>query len=188
MTESLFWIVARGFRPEIEVIFLLSLCFYLIDLLESRDRLLYWFALGLVWGIGFWTHPNMLFLFLGFLIYLFIRNGLMLLRKKGLYIMLLGAGLSFLPYAIFVLHSGIYHFKAQTVHRASVLWSIDALMSSIRSEPRRYLTIIQFPKRFFVVLIEVISLIYLFRLKEGRGFPVNGHSQHALYNPSSNCD
>lgn len=170
ITETLFWTISRSYRPEIGLTFITIASFYFLDKVINKSNLSSWFMLGLFTGIGGWTHLNFVFIAIGIFVFLLYHYKTRLLKDRGFYYYLIGGIIGFLPFALWILYSGINLFHEQTIalrsDRTGPFSSLLTLLNTIYLEGRRYSNVILFPKRILVFIIEIGSLIYIFKKRK----------------------
>ena len=168
MVETLFWTVSRSFRPEIESAFILTASLYMLDLILDKDKSLHWFLLGILSGIGGWTHPNYFFLAFAIFIFLLSHFGFSIIKKRGFYLYLSGGLLAFVPYLIFVLYTGPEYFTRQTFRgdRLEHFGSTKIFLKYLMTESIRYEYVIQFPKRIIIFLLEIAGVLFLLKIRK----------------------
>ena len=161
--DSFVFVSARTIRPEIMVAALTVLAIYLFLVAVRKESDLLFSLLGIVIGIGLYTHPNMLlgtFSVLALFIYEY-KTGI--LKQRGFWYFVLFSVLSFLPYAVYVVledwQNNFSDFWAQVGGRTEMLSKRCWLIESFKGEFARFAKYFFLPHRFLILVIVLLGFI-----------------------------
>jgi len=171
VTENVFFVTSRTVRPDIVVTLLaLSSLFLFLTYLHREDSPYLLFSSGLILGVATYTHPNALLFLVAILFLIFNDQRKLAFQSRLLWLFVAGFSVGLLPYVIYVFiedwGSGFADFFAQLdVLRNYPRSSVADVLNSAYARLVHY---VYFPHRSFIVLSQLIAVLYYMVFEEPR--------------------
>ena len=161
--DSFIFVSSRTIRPEIMVAALTVLAVYLFLVAARKESNLLFSLLGIVIGIGLYTHPNMLLAAFSILALFIYEYKMGFLKQRGFWYFVLFSILAFLPYATYVFledyQNNFSDFWAQLAGRPEAISKSGWLVESFKGEVARFAKYFLFPYRFLIAAVVLAGFI-----------------------------
>jgi len=168
-TDNFFYYYARTIREEVFTTFFgMGSFFFVFHGISSKRPRLFLVA-GLFNGIGVCTHPAFVIFSVSLLVVLLFEYRERFVREKCFWIFIGGSLIATMPYLVYLIsedwQNGFFHFWTQIKGHApqgdAGFW-----YQTFIKEGERYAKYVVFPYRITIVLMQLVFIIYSFRISD----------------------